>query len=179
MVCSLMMYVLVSGVDQLRSDLDAKLKRIREIDDLEQSRKEELVKKARGLLAAAVGKVFASSSSSSASHDEIAREFQDLIERSEEKVSLAAQTYDLADLHTCCLDKALRSMEEELRSQRRMAAMYDPKYADPLDPLAATAGGGNAGRGKAGSAKAKVSLCACVRACVRACCALVPSIVDR
>ena len=100
-------------------------------------------------------------------HDEIAREFQDLIERSEEKVSLAAQTYDLADLHTCCLDKALRSMEEELRSQRRMAAMYDPKYADPLDPLAATAGGGNAGRGKAGSAKAKVSLCACVRACVR------------
>lgn len=171
-----MMYVLVSGVDQLRSDLDAKLKRIREIDDLAQSRKEELVKKARGLLAAAVGKDVASSSSSSASHDEIAREFQDLIERSEEKVSLAAQTYDLADLHTCCLDKALRSMEEELRSQRRMAAMYDPKYADPLDPLAATAGGGNAGRGKAGSAKAKVSLCACVRACVLCSC---PSIVDR
>ena len=34
---------------------------------------------------------------------------------------MATQTYDLVDQHTCRLDKALRSMEEELRSQASRA----------------------------------------------------------
>ena len=54
--------------------------------------------------------------------------FDVLIARSEDKIHIAGQTYDLVDLHTCSLDKALKSLEEELRSQRRMASLYDPKY---------------------------------------------------
>ena len=54
--------------------------------------------------------------------------FDMLIARSEDKIHIAGQTYDLVDLHTCSLDKALKSLEEELRSQRRMASLYDPKY---------------------------------------------------
>ncbi|QDZ25456.1 PHD finger protein ING [Chloropicon primus] len=168
--------IFIKEVDTLKTSLATNLKRIREIDEEAQARKDVLVRKARTLLmevrkgrgasasasgeettttAATGGPPGAMSPGSVKKQEEIAREFQDLIERSEDKVHFASQTYDLVDLHTCRLDKALRSMEEELRSQRRMASMYDPKYALPEDQQAGVLARGGRGRGNNKQKQAK------------------------
>ena len=173
-------------MDTLRTGLETNLNRVREIDVEVQNRKEVLVRKCRGLLhphhhqqqqqqqrkqekgedaAAAAADAEKPREAQPQAHfvdteavEGIAREFHQLINRSEDKVHIAGQTYDLVDMHTCRLDKALRSLEEELRSQRLMASLYDPKHAPVASTSSAAAAGrsgslGNlgGGRGRGGS----------------------------
>ena len=142
----------------LPHDLRANLKRVRELDLDIQTRKGELYKRARDLLVEAVGEdggVAQDASTSAApappipseEQEGIAQGFAHIVKQSEHKYAIASATYDLVDQHTCRLDAALRSLEDELASQRRIASLYEPK--------AGSAGrGGGAGRG-AGRGRAK------------------------
>ena len=141
-------------METLGESLATNLSRIREIDEEVHARKESLVGKSRSLLveeaqqqqqqqaggeASGAGDNGGGSSKEEllAKQENISREFQELISRSEDKIHIAGQTYDLTDLHTCRLDKALKSLEEELRAKRRTAALYDPQFA-PAEPVASS-----------------------------------------
>uniref|UniRef100_A0A7S2Z0C1 PHD finger protein ING n=1 Tax=Chloropicon laureae TaxID=464258 RepID=A0A7S2Z0C1_9CHLO len=161
--------VFIKEVETLGESLATNLSRIREIDEEVHARKEALVGKSRSLLveeaqqqqqqaggeASGAGDNGGGSSKEEllAKQESISREFQELISRSEDKIHIAGQTYDLTDLHTCRLDKALKSLEEELRAKRRTAALYDPQFA-PAEPVASSShlglahaqGGGGRGR---------------------------------
>ena len=123
----------IKEVAALKDGMGLNLKRIREIDEEVQSRKELLIKKARSMLAdleetsASAAAAAANQSNHPKAQEEkrgqtptkvpgkeeaflqkqeaIALEFYDLITRSENKFHIASQTYDLADMHTCRLDK--------------------------------------------------------------------------
>mmetsp|Transcript_12503 Transcript_12503/g.31764 ORF Transcript_12503/g.31764 Transcript_12503/m.31764 type:complete len:311 (+) Transcript_12503:396-1328(+) len=129
----------IKEVHGLPDGLRAELDKIGEIDARVESKRKDLKHRVQKILSECGTSEKASTTSNqkradppqasgaadASDVDALLGEYDAVVSDCDAKVQLALGTYDLVDTHTCRLDHALKSLEEELRSQRMIASLYE------------------------------------------------------